>query len=109
MSYILSLTVPVAYDADDDDHARVIAEHVEDVLLGTTLPHAAEVLEPSYVLEQDDRVVVGPDDFTARYAPLPATTGQGHEPCPECLDYIAHSNRPAGDPGIAVETVESDQ
>lgn len=112
MTYVLSLTVPVAYDADDDDHARVIAEHIEDTIMLGSLPHAAEFLDaPGYVLEEtrpdtELRTVVAQDDFVARYAPFPAGT---RADCPECASYSSASRTPSsGDAGLSVETVDGE-
>lgn len=112
MTYILSLGTPVRYEADNDDHARVIAEHIEDTILATSLPHGAVFQDdaPGYLLFESMtgrlRGVVEDTTGVQRYAPFPASTGAGHPPCPACQDYIRASHTPAaGDAGISIETI----
>ena len=46
MSYVIEITVPLAYEADNDLHAQLIAEHFRRFLASNvTYPHNAEAID----------------------------------------------------------------
>lgn len=110
MPYVLTVSLPVVYHADNDDQARLIADHVEDVLaLETHLPHGAEYSDAADVtLAVWDsgelvREVFSPGSLT-RYADMPegnVPEDEDGDPCLVCANHDASYIRaePEPEPG----------